>query len=90
MTATLSTQIHRALFALPLLAVGLAAAFAAGPVPGPHPALPQAAEATLALPAGMLVAKLDCAATLAPVGALGLARMPGDIGPLGRRLRCAQ
>jgi hypothetical protein len=24
-----------------------------------------------------------------PVGALGLARVPGDLGGLGRRLRCA-
>ena len=92
MTASLSTQFHRALFALPLLAVGLAAAFAADPQVAA--ALPLAPAAVSPLPATpalalALVANVDCESALAP-GALGLARMPGDIGALGRRLRCAQ
>jgi hypothetical protein len=93
MTANFSTQIHRALFALPLLAVGLLTAFGA-PAPAKiasAPATSTSAEraelrdATLALAAG-----LDCDATARPTGALGLARMPGDIGVLNRRMRCAQ
>jgi hypothetical protein len=31
----------------------------------------------------------DCGASPRPVGALGLARMPGDLTAYARRLRCA-
>ncbi len=89
----LSTQIHRAVFALPLLAVALAAAFGADALPEPPEAAPAQATATLpgdAAAENLLVANLDCESALRPAGAVGLARMPGDIGALGRRLRCAQ
>ncbi|MFY2763892.1 hypothetical protein [Arenimonas sp. MALMAid1274] len=76
----LSTQLHRSLFALPLLAVGLLATTAgdASPVSLPVPA----ALAEAALPG------LDCS-NPRPAGPRGLARVPGDIATLGRRLRCA-
>lgn len=67
----LATPLRRSLFALPLLAVALAA----WGVPAAPPAL-----VLEPVSGGM-----DCG----PVGALGLARMPGDLGGLGRRLRCA-
>ena len=71
----LTTLLRRSLFALPLLAFALAAV-----VP------------RQALPAFVLVPAADaagCASAAEPVGALGLARVPGDLGGLGRRLRCA-
>lgn len=76
----LSTQLHRSLFALPLLAIGLMAA-GAGEAP-PSPVLVPVALAEAAM------SGLDCASP-PPAGPRGLARMPGDIGALGRRLRCA-
>jgi hypothetical protein len=75
----LSTHLRRSLFALPLLAVGLAGlASAERPVP-PAPSVLEAWQAD----AG------DCGASPRPVGALGLARMPGDLTAYARRLRCA-
>lgn len=76
----LSTQLHRSLFALPLLALALVGAGGESAVDLPVP---------VAAPAHALVASLDCAESLRPAGSRGLARMPGDIGALGRRLRCA-
>jgi hypothetical protein len=73
---TLSTHLHRSLFALPLLALGVAAALL------PPPSLEETVRA--AVEAG-----LDCSETVQPAGALGLARMPGDLGLIGRRLSCA-
>lgn len=73
---SLSTHLRRSLFALPLLAVALA-----GVASMERPVTP-ALEAWV--PAGD-----DCAAPARPVGARGLARMPGDLVPFNRRLRCA-
>lgn len=70
----LATPLRRSLFALPLLAVAVGA-FA------PPRALPGLALVPAANESGCDQAE--------PVGALGLARMPGDLGGLGRRLRCA-
>jgi hypothetical protein len=87
MTASLSTQLHRALYALPLLAIGLlgvlsidVAAETTPVVAGSAPTLPNVA----------LVAQLDCGPIPAPAGALALARMPGDLSPIAARVRCAQ
>jgi hypothetical protein len=104
MTPSLSTQIHRAFFALPLLAIALAvAAGGHGPVAAPAAtAMPQAPAvvvlasqgASSTLPGDALAIgdapRSDCDVAARPAGALGLARMPGDIGPLAGRLRCAQ
>ena len=100
MSPSLTTQFQRAVFALPLLAVGVAAAFGAGSLPAASPAHAdlvafapvQGAASTLPgdnleLVTGTAPA-LDCDAE--PAGARGLARMPGDIGTLASRLRCAQ
>jgi hypothetical protein len=107
MTASLSTQIHRAVSALPLLAIAVAVA-AGGHLPGattPAAVLPAApVDTTIAalapqgvsstLPGDALAIgdapRSDCDVAARPVGALGLARMPGDIGSLAGRLRCAQ
>jgi hypothetical protein len=85
MTASLSTQLHRSLFALPLLAVGLLGA--ASIDAAPRPAAVFAGAAPTLLP---VVAELDCGPLPAPAGALALARMPGDLGPIAARVRCAQ
>ena len=69
-----ATPLRRSLSALPLLAVAVAAFMPAAPAP-------TVASAPAAMEAGCGQAE--------PVGALGLARMPGDLGGLGRRLRCA-
>lgn len=69
-----ATPLRRSLFALPLLAVAVAAFVPASPVPG-----------VVSAPSAMETA----CGQAEPVGALGLARMPGDLGGLGRRLRCA-
>ena len=99
MTPSLSTQFNRALFALPLLAVALAAALAAGSptttviVVDELPASASGAAATLPGddPLALnLIAKLDCDAAGRPAEARDLARMPGDIGALAGRLRCAK
>ena len=77
----LSTQLHRSLFALPLLMVGLAAV-----------GLEEAATSDRLVPASLAEASISdaaCASAARPAGPRGLARMPGDIGALGRRLRCA-
>ncbi|WP_290889933.1 hypothetical protein [Arenimonas sp.] len=69
-----ATPLRRSLSALPLLAVAVAAFL-------PSPPVPAVVSAAAAMEAGCGQAE--------PVGALGLARMPGDLGTLGRRLRCA-
>ena len=76
MTVNLSTAMHRSLFALPLLAVALAAA-AHEP-----PSLGAALERVVAT-------TVDCSESPRPAGRLGLARMPGDLGVISRRLHCA-
>ncbi|WP_374474074.1 hypothetical protein [Arenimonas sp.] len=73
---SLSTHLNRSLFALPLLALGVAAALL------PPPSLEDTVRA--AVEAG-----LDCGEAVQPAGALGLARMPGDLGLIGRRITCA-
>ncbi len=78
MKASLTTHLRRSLSALPLLAVGLVGAAAADATPEPP------------MVVRVLVASVDCESTLRPAGVLGLARMPGDLAPMGRRLRCAQ
>ena len=70
----LATLLRRSLFALPLLAVSLA-----GLLP------PRDAPVLVLQP---IAEGLGCGPS-EPVGALGLARVPGDLGGLGRRLRCA-
>lgn len=69
-----ATPLRRSFSALPLLAVAVAAFAPATPVP-----------VVVAAPAAM---EAGCGQA-EPLGALGLARMPGDLGGLGRRLRCA-
>ena len=71
----LATLLRRSLFSLPLFAVALAAVM-------PRQALPVIVLLPVADAAG-------CASAAEPVGALGLARVPGDLGGVGRRLRCA-
>jgi hypothetical protein len=73
---SLSTHLRRSVFALPLLVVA-----AAGVVQSERPAAP-ALQAWA--PSGD-----DCAAPTRPLGARGLVRMPGDLSPFTRRLRCA-
>lgn len=75
MSPNLSTPLHRSLFALPLLAVALAA------VTREPPSLTDGLERLVAN-------SIDCEATR-PAGRLGLARMPGDLGLISRRLHCA-
>lgn len=69
-------QLRRSLFALPLLAIGLLA------VHVPPPSLGQVVEDVVA-------AGLGCDPARQQAGPLGLARMPGDLGVLTRRLNCA-
>ena len=115
MTPSLTTQNLRAVFALPLLAVALAAAFGAGTVPSPATHYAEGDHALAAAPGpdslGLATDTLgargvattlpgdpvlaagptaDCDGGVAPVGARGLARMPGDITAVAVRLRCAQ
>lgn len=73
---SLSTHLRRSVFALPLLAVA-----AAGLASVERPVAP-----TLQV---WLPATDDCAEPARPAGARGLARMPGDLSPLNRRMRCA-
>ncbi|MBW8310751.1 MAG: hypothetical protein K0M64_01840 [Rhizobium sp.] len=73
---TLSSHLQRSLFALPLLALGLAAALQ------PPPSLKDAVGTAV-------TAGLACSEAVQPAGALGLARMPGDLGLIGRRINCA-
>lgn len=75
MSLNLSTPLHRSLFALPLLAVGLAA------IAHEPPALGAGVERLVAN-------SIDCSETPRPAGRLGLARMPGDLGLISRRLHC--
>jgi hypothetical protein len=70
----LATTLRRSLFALPLLVIAVAAF------------LPPRATPVLAL---QPLAEAPGCGPAEPVGALGLARVPGDLGSLGRRLRCA-
>lgn len=71
----LSTQLLRSLFALPLLLVAVAALVVGNP---PSPSVAEIGEVSAA----------GCA-QVAPAGLRGLARMPGDLGQLGRRISCA-
>lgn len=73
---TLSTHLHRSLFALPLLALALAAALQ------PPPSLKDTVRTAV-------TAGLACGEAVQPAGALGLARMPGDLGLISRRISCA-
>jgi len=82
----LSTQLLRGLFALPLLAVGLAAGAGAEPAACRQDV---AAMTRLANTVAEESAGQACAVAMRPAGARALARMPGDIGQLGLRVRCA-
>lgn len=73
---SLATHLRRSLMALPLLALGVAA-IAVEP-----PALADTLRATLA-------GGVACEPGARPAGALGLARMPGDLGLVSRRISCA-
>ncbi|KFN50628.1 hypothetical protein [Arenimonas composti] len=106
MTANLHTHLHRSLFALPLLAVGLLATLSteAAPVSAAALAAPPA-MVIVASGTGTVIALAqpeagggdkagftapgNCAAATAPVGAAALARIPGDLGPIAVRIRCA-
>lgn len=72
----LTTHLRRSVFALPLLAVAVASLSG---LDRPDVPVFQAWQP----------ASDDCAAPPRSVGADGLARMPGDLGQLNRRLRCA-
>lgn len=76
MNHSLSTPLHRSLFALPLLAVALAA------ISHEPPSLRTGL-------ARVVASSLDCRETARPAGMLALARMPGDLGLLSRRIHCA-
>lgn len=76
MSPNLSTPLHRSLFALPLLAVALAA------VSREPPSVSDGLERLVAN-------SIDCDEAVRPAGRLGLARMPGDLGLISRRLHCA-
>ena len=100
MTPNLTTQFHRALFALPLLVVGVAGAAshrdagaATEAVPSVHVVLALPGGAATTLPdAGLAMERVpmrECAVQR-DAGARGLARMPGDLTALAGRLRCAQ
>ena len=69
-------HLQRSLAALPLLALGLV-----GSLHEP-PSLPEVLE-------GVVSAGLACRADPGVAGPRGLARMPGDLGLLARRLHCA-
>lgn len=73
---TYDKQLRRSLFALPLLAVGLLATHL------PPPSLGEVVE-------NVVAAGLGCDPAAQQAGPLGLARMPGDLGLLTRRLNCA-
>ena len=73
---TYDQQLRRSLFALPLLAVGLLAMHL------PPPSLGEVVE-------NVVAAGLGCDPARQDAGPLGLARMPGDLGVLTRRLNCA-
>lgn len=73
---TYDRQLRRSLFALPLLAVGLLATQL------PPPSLGDVVENAVA-------AGLGCDPARHKSGPLDLARMPGDLGLLTRRLNCA-
>lgn len=73
---SLATHLRRSLAALPLLALAATAAVVEPP----------------SLDVGLedaLVGGWACEDTPRPAGALGLARMPGDLAVVGRRLYCA-
>jgi hypothetical protein len=70
------THVRRSLAALPLLAVGLLAASQ------PPPSLPHVLD-------DVVSAGLGCDPAPGDAGPRGLARMPGDLGLLARRLHCA-
>lgn len=69
-------QLRRGLFALPLLALGVMAAHTPPPRVG-------------AVVDEVVSAGLACSNANREAGPLGLARMPGDLGLLTRRLHCA-
>ena len=73
---SLRPQIRRSLAALPLLALGLVA------VLHEPPRVPEVIE-------GVVSAGLACGAAPELAGPRGLARMPGDLGLLARRLHCS-
>ncbi|MDY0022377.1 hypothetical protein [Arenimonas caeni] len=70
------THLHRSLAALPLLALGLVATL------HEPPSLPQVLE-------DVVSTGLACSAGPGQAGPRGLARMPGDLGLLARRLHCS-
>lgn len=70
------THLRRSFAALPLLVLGLVAARQE------PPSLPRVIE-------GVVSAGLACDASAGLAGPRGLARMPGDLGLLARRLHCA-
>lgn len=73
---SLSTHLRRSVFALPLLAVAIAGlASVEQPVPPTRQAWMPDSDV--------------CAVPMRPVGVRGLAHMPGDLGALQRRMRCA-
>lgn len=76
MTYRLSTPLHRSLFALPLLAVAMAA------IAHEPPSVGAGLERVVA-------AGIECSDTPRPAGMLALARMPGDLGLMSRRIHCA-
>ena len=76
MSHRLSTPIHRSLFSLPLLAVAVAA------MAHEPPSLGAGLEQVVAV-------GIDCRDTARPAGVLALARMPGDLGLISRRIHCA-
>jgi hypothetical protein len=81
MSANLHTHLHRSLFALPLLAVGLLATFSSEAAPEP---VRGGSSSPIAF-----TAPVNCAEPSAKVGAAALARMPGDLSPIAARIRCA-
>ena len=72
---TFSKQLNRAFFALPLLAVALLATYLPPPAPG-------------AVVESVIAAGFACGPANHNAGPLGLARVPGDLGLLTRRLNC--
>ena len=77
MNHSLSTPLHRSLFALPLLAVALAAATHEPP------------SIRQDLARIVTAAGIDCSDNTRNAGMMALARMPGDLGVLSRRIHCA-
>jgi hypothetical protein len=76
MSHRLSTPLHRSLFSLPLLAVAVAA------IAHEPPSVGIGLET-------MVATSIDCRDTPRPAGMLALARMPGDLGLMSRRIHCA-